>query len=128
MAGRRGIELSTIPSRPVAFCGIARPQNFFAQLRTAGVELAAEAIYRDHHAYEEKDIHELLEVHKQSEANGFITTEKDLINLGQFRAALEPLAVVPVKMKILDAANVVDTMLTVIEERRRGHEKISVTP
>ena len=125
---RRGIELQTIPPRPVAFCGIARPQNFFAQLRTAGIELAAEAIYRDHHAYEEKDIQELLEVKKQSEATGFITTEKDLINLGQYRAALEPLAVVPVKMKILDAANVVDTMLTVIEERRRGREKISVTP
>ena len=125
---RRGIELSTISSRPVAFCGIARPQNFFAQLRTAGVELAAEAIYRDHHSYEEKDIQELLEVHKQAEANGFITTEKDLINLGQYRAALEPLVAVPVKMKILEAANVVDTMLTVIEERRRGREKISVTP
>ena len=124
---RRGIELTSIPSRPVAFCGIARPQNFFAQLRTAGVELAAEAIYRDHHAYEEKDIQELLEVHKQAEANGFLTTEKDLINLDQYRSALEPLAVVPVKMKILDAANVVDTMLSVIEERRRGREKISVT-
>jgi len=125
---RRGIDLQAIPSRPVAFCGIARPQNFFAQLRTAGVELAAEAIYRDHHAYEEKDIQELLHVQKQSEANGFITTEKDLINLGRYRSALDPLAVVPVKMKILDAANVVDTMLTVIEERRRGHEKIGVTP
>src|ERR1043166_2950180 len=68
---RRGIELQTMPSRPVAFCGVARPQNFFAQLRTAGVELAAEAIYRDHHSYEEKDIQELLEVHKQAEANGF---------------------------------------------------------
>jgi tetraacyldisaccharide 4'-kinase len=125
---RRGIELQGIPSRPVAFCGIARPQNFFAQLRTAGVELAAEAIYRDHHAYDEKDIQELLQVQKQSEANGFVTTEKDVINLGQHCAALEALAVVPVKMKIVDAANVVDTMLSLIEERRRGHEKISLTP
>jgi len=125
---RRGIELQSIPSRPVAFCGIARPQNFFAQLRTAGVELAAEAIYRDHHAYDEKDIQELLQVQKQSEANGFVTTEKDVINLGQHCAALEALAVVPVKMKIVDAANVVDTMLSLIEERRRGHEKISLTP
>ncbi len=125
---RRGIELQNVSSRPVAFCGIARPQNFFAQLRTAGIELAAEAIYRDHHAYEEKDIRELLQVRQQSEANGFITTEKDLINLGPRRAALGPLAVAPVKMKITDAANVVDTMLHVIEERRRGREKISVTP
>jgi len=125
---RRGIEVQNIPTHPVAFCGIARPQNFFAQLRTAGVELAAEAIYHDHHAYEEKDIQELLGVQKQSEANGFVTTEKDLINLGQHRVALQPMAVVAVKMKILEAANVVDTMLAVIEERRLGHEKISGTP
>jgi hypothetical protein len=32
---------------------------------------------------------------------------------------LEPVAVVPVKMELLDAANAVDTMLRVIEERRR---------
>lgn len=125
---RRGIELQNISSHPVAFCGIARPQNFFAQLRTAGIELAAEAIYRDHHSYKEKDIQELLQVRQQSEADGFVTTEKDLINLGQYRSMLEPLATIPVKMKILDAANVVDTMLSVIEERRRGREKISMTP
>jgi tetraacyldisaccharide 4'-kinase len=125
---RRGIELQNIPPRPVAFCGIARPQNFFAQLRTAGIEPVAEAVYRDHHAYTQKDIQELLQVRQQSEARGFITTEKDLINLAPYRSALEPLAVVPVKMKLIDAANVVDTILQVVEERRRGHEKISVTP
>ena len=117
---RRGIELANVPSHPVAFCGIARPQNFFAQLRTAGVEPIAEAVYKDHYSYTEKDIQELLQVRQQSEADGFITTEKDAINLGPSRAALEPLTVVPVKMKIMDAANVVDTMLQVIEERRRG--------
>lgn len=125
---RRGIELLQVPSRPVAFCGIARPQNFFAQLRTAGIEPIAEAIYRDHHAYAEKDIQELLQVRQQSEANGFVTTEKDLINLGPYCSQLEPLTVIPVKMKLLDAANIVDTMLQVVEERRHGHEKISLTP
>jgi len=34
--------------------------------------------------------------------------------------SLGPLAVVPVKMELADAANAVDTMLRVIEERR-GH-------
>lgn len=125
---RRGIEPQQVPERPVAFCGIARPQNFFAQLRTAGIEPAAEAVYRDHHAYTESDIRELLAVRQQSEATGFVTTEKDAINLGKHRSALSPLAVVPVKMKLLDAANAVDTMLQTIEERRHGREKINVTP
>jgi tetraacyldisaccharide 4'-kinase len=100
------------------FCGIARPQNFLLQLRAAGVDPVAEAIFRDHHSYSEKDIHDLLELRRRSEAGGFVTTEKDAVNLGGYLTALEPLAVVPVKMELADAANVVDTMLRMIEERR----------
>jgi tetraacyldisaccharide 4'-kinase len=116
---RRGISLAKIPERPVAFCGIARPKSFFLQLQKAGVELAAQAVYHDHHAYTEKDINELLALRKNSEAGGFATTEKDAINLGNYRSALEPLTVVPVKMELLDAANAVDTMLRMVEERRQ---------
>ena len=116
---RRGILPKDVPPRPVVFCGIARPKNFLAQLRTAGIEPVAEAFYRDHHAYTEQDIQELLKLRQQSEAGGFVTTEKDAINLGGYLAALQPLAVVPVKMELLEAANAVDTILRVIEERRR---------
>jgi tetraacyldisaccharide 4'-kinase len=115
---RRGIIVQSIPVRPVVFCGIARPQNFLLQLRTAGVEPIAEAFFRDHHAYTEKDVCDLLQLGQRSEAGGFVTTEKDAINLGGYLAALAPLVVVPVKMERADAANVVDTMLRVIEERR----------
>jgi tetraacyldisaccharide 4'-kinase len=109
---------SGVPPRPVAFCGIARPQNFLRQLRTAGIEPAAEAIYRDHHAYSEKDIHELLALKAQSEAGGFVTTEKDAVNLSHHVEALQPLAVIPVKMELEDAANAVSTMLGIVDERR----------
>lgn len=121
---RRGISLGNIPSRAVVFCGIARPQNFLLQLRTAGVEAVAQALYRDHHAYAEQDIQDLLKLRQQSEAEGFVTTEKDAINLGGFLSALQPLAVVPVKMELLDAANAVDTMLRIVAERRARREKI----
>jgi tetraacyldisaccharide 4'-kinase len=116
---RRGIVPQNVPPRPVVFCGIARPQNFLLQLRAAGIDPVAEAFYRDHHAYTEKDVHDLLQLQKRSEAGGFVTTEKDAVNLGGYLAALVPLAVVPVKMELADAANAVDTMLRVIEERRR---------
>jgi len=117
---RRGIVPRNVPPRPVVFCGIARPQNFVLQLRAANIEPVAEAFYRDHHAYVEKDISELLALKQQSEAGGFVTTEKDAVNLGAYLSALEPLSVVPVKMELGDAANAVDTMLRKIEERRRG--------
>lgn len=116
---RRGIETQNVPARPVVFCGIARPQNFLLQLRAAGVEVVAEAFFRDHHAYTEKDVRDLLQLAQRSEAGGFVTTEKDAVNLGGYLAALAPLAVVPVKMEFADAANVLDTMLCVTEERRQ---------
>jgi tetraacyldisaccharide 4'-kinase len=117
---RRGIAPQNIPPRPVAFCGIARPQSFVLQLRAANIDPIAEAFYRDHYSYTEKDIRELLALKRKSEAGGFVTTEKDAVNLGGFLSALEPLAVVPVKMELTDAANALDTMLRKIEERRRG--------
>jgi tetraacyldisaccharide 4'-kinase len=116
---RRGILPKDVPSRPVAFCGIARPQSFFRQLHTAGIQPCAEALYRDHHAYTERDLRELLELCRLGEGGGYVTTEKDAVNLGPLRSALQPLAVVPVQMKLLDAPNAVDTLLRVVEERRR---------
>lgn len=116
---KRGIVAQAVPERPVVFCGIARPQNFVLQLRTAGIEPAAQAFYRDHHAYDEKDVRELLELKQRSEGGGFVTTEKDAVNLGAYLSALEPLSVVPVRMDLADAANAVDTILHKIEERRR---------
>jgi tetraacyldisaccharide 4'-kinase len=121
---RRGISVTNVPARPVVFCGIARPQNFLLQLRTAGIEPVAQALFRDHHAYSERDIQDLLKLRRQSEAEGFVTTEKDAINLGGFLDVLQPLAVIPVKMELMDAANAVDTMLRMIAERRAGREKI----
>jgi len=117
---KRGIVAQGIPARPVVFCAIARPQNFLLQLRAANVEPTSQAFYRDHHVYSEKDVRELLELRQRSEAGGFVTTEKDAVNLGPYLAALAPLAVVPVRMELVDAARAVDTMLQKIEERRRG--------
>jgi tetraacyldisaccharide 4'-kinase len=121
---RRGISPANVPARPVVFCGIARPQNFLLQLRTAGIEPVAQALFRDHHAYTERDVRDLLKLRRQSEAEGFVTTEKDAINLCGYLDALQPLAVIPVKMELMDAANAIDTMLRMVEERTARREKI----
>jgi tetraacyldisaccharide 4'-kinase len=115
---KRGIIPKAVPPRPVVFCGIARPQNFLLQLRAASIEPVAQAFYRDHYAYKEKDIRELLELKQRSEAGGFVTTEKDAVNLGPYLSALEPLSVVPVRMQLADAANAVDAILRKIADRK----------
>jgi len=115
---QRGISSNKVPAHPVAFCGIARPRNFFLQLRSLGIEPAAEAVYRDHHSYTEQDVGDLLQLKQKSEAGGFVTTEKDEINLGAYLYQLYPLTVIRVKMELADAANAVDTMLRILQERK----------
>jgi len=115
---RRGILPKNLPSRPVAFSGIARPQSFFLQLRKAGVEPAAEAAFRDHHRYTPADIRDLLALKQQSEADGFVTTEKDAINLGLLTRELQPLSVVPVRMQLENADAALDAILRALALRK----------
>ena len=77
----RNLFLPTPPAKPVVFCGIARPEQFFAQVRAAGITPAAEIKFRDHHAYDEDDIVSLVGTRIKQGADGFLTTEKDAINL-----------------------------------------------
>ena len=108
----------------VAFCGIARPQAFISQLRAAGVPIAGQASFRDHHRYTVQDIEVLRKLKEQHRASGYITTEKDLINRGELRRELEPIVAAKVTMELEDSANAMDTMLRLISTRRPSHEKI----
>ena len=114
----RTIAPCDLPAHPLAFCAIAHPRNFFVQLRNAGINLAAEASFRDHHQYTEKDVRDLMATATRSEADGFVTTEKDAINLGGYFSALKPLAVVPVKMELVEAPRAIGAMLEAIAKRR----------
>lgn len=68
-------------SRVVAFCAIARPEEFFSGLRSAGISIAAIRAWRDHHLYQQLDIAELTELQRQHAAEAFMTTEKDMVRL-----------------------------------------------
>lgn len=81
-------------SRAIAFCAIARPDEFFSSLRAHGTEIAATAAYRDHHALTGADLDRLLRLRDQHHAEAFITTEKDWVRLTpQQRTRLAPLNV-----------------------------------
>jgi tetraacyldisaccharide 4'-kinase len=114
---RRSIVAADVPPQPLAFCGIARPQSFFAQLRKAGVEPAAEVVFPDHHAYTERDLRDLQFVAEQNQAGGFVTTEKDAVNLGGYLGSITPLAVVPVKMDLVDAARAIESLQETLKTR-----------
>lgn len=117
---RRGIELPDPPPRPVVFCGIARPERFLEQLRAQGVVAAATRSFRDHHVYSESDARYLLALKEQSGGDGFVTTEKDEINLGSLKGALGRVAIAKVKMELADADAAVEAMLNLVQRRRPG--------
>ena len=80
----------TAPSLPpslagkpvVAFCGIARPEQFFSGLANLGVPIAARRSFPDHHLYRPVDLNGLRQLAASSGAAALITTAKDLCRLG----------------------------------------------
>jgi tetraacyldisaccharide 4'-kinase len=108
---RRGLRLEGAARHPVVFCGIARPERFFSQVRGLGVEAAAEVAFRDHHRYREMDVNRLLDRVRNKSADGFLTTAKDEINLGALASNLQPLRIAEVTMELLDAERAVDFLM-----------------
>uniref|UniRef100_UPI0025D7092D tetraacyldisaccharide 4'-kinase n=1 Tax=Tardiphaga sp. TaxID=1926292 RepID=UPI0025D7092D len=80
--------------RVLAFAGIGDPDRFFRTLRGAGVDVAVEKAFADHHAYGAAEIDALV---TQATRDGLmlVTTEKDLVKLRGMPAAasIVPLAV-----------------------------------
>jgi tetraacyldisaccharide 4'-kinase len=84
-------EQITAPAAPkvLAFCGIARPEQFFAGLRAAGVRLAAQRDFPDHHPFTRSDLQSLEALARDSGAVALVTTAKDRVRLAQFESALK---------------------------------------
>lgn len=116
----RGIAPLEAPPRPVVFCGIARPQQFLTQLRGVGVEPVAVEIYRDHHAYSEANVRHLLRVRDRNQSGGFVTTEKDAVNLGPMLDRMQPVAIAQVQMALVDADRCLDFMLQTLAVRGKA--------
>jgi tetraacyldisaccharide 4'-kinase len=108
---KREIVTPAAPVAPIVFCGIARPQQFFAQVRAAGITPAAEVEFRDHHPYDRSDIERLLAMRGKLGAGGFLTTEKDAVNLGSLQADLKPFAVAVLSLTLDHPTDVVDAIL-----------------
>ncbi|HUB02067.1 MAG TPA: tetraacyldisaccharide 4'-kinase [Terriglobales bacterium] len=117
---KRQMNLADAPKAPVVFCGIARPEQFFRQvremLRETATEPSAELEFRDHHAYSLGDIEQLLAARERHGAGGFVTTEKDAINLGPLRGRLDPLAIATLNVILENPADIVGAIVERIKK------------
>jgi tetraacyldisaccharide 4'-kinase len=110
---RRSLDLSQLPpaSRPLAFAGIARPEEFFASLRAVSdnarnLAPAATLAFPDHHRYSPADLTRIASAATAAHADLLLTTEKDLVRLSaparaQLSAAA-PLHAVPLRTELLN--------------------------
>ena len=78
---RRLVLPSPAPTRPLAFCGLARPKQFWQALADIGIYPVGTYAFGDHHKYQPRDIALLHRLAKLHDANGFLTTEKDMVKL-----------------------------------------------
>jgi len=102
---RREMAVPEIAGPIIAFCGIARPEQFFSGLETAGMQVAARHAFPDHHRFEVRDLHLLNALAKKTGAVALVTTAKDSVRIGMLAAQLEtPLHTAGLRVVLEDEA------------------------
>jgi tetraacyldisaccharide 4'-kinase len=119
----RRLEVPEV-TRAVAFCAIAREEEFFSELRSRGVGVVAMRAWRDHHRYAQADIAELIELRRQHDAEAFLTTEKDLVRLTpEQRRVLQsaaPVHVAKLVVRLLDEPVAIDQLCALLPANWRA--------
>jgi tetraacyldisaccharide 4'-kinase len=110
----RKMEVPPLDGPVMAFCGIARPGQFFSGLTEAGVAVLVCHVFRDHYSYSPGDVEWLLKKARAAGATAVISTEKDAVRLGKLAAAFPadlPLKTVGLMTSIEGEAEAADWLL-----------------
>jgi tetraacyldisaccharide 4'-kinase len=107
---RRRMEIPPLPGPVLAFCGIARPEQFFPGLESAGVRIAARRIFADHHRYTQAGLDRLAAQARAARAAALLTTEKDAVRLERLRAPM-PILTAKLHTEIEDQQAAIDWLL-----------------
>jgi tetraacyldisaccharide 4'-kinase len=110
------VELQALKGKKaLAVSGIANPAYFSLLLRKCGMEDVREMIFPDHHRFTSKD---LIAIEKESkEADWIVTTEKDIVKLGEMKIGHPPLFALRIEMKIWEEEEFYKKVLEIFEIR-----------
>jgi tetraacyldisaccharide 4'-kinase len=111
---RRVMQLPAIDDPVLAFCGIARPAQFFAGLEAAGLQLAARVAFPDHHRFTPRDTIRLIAKAAAVHAAALVTTQKDSVRMGELAPNLSaaiPLHTAGLRIDLDDEASAIDGLL-----------------
>ena len=79
---RREMVVPEVIGPVLAFCGIARPEQFFTGLERGGVSVVERRVFGDHHRFSGGDLAGLREMAARTGAVALMTTAKDRVRLG----------------------------------------------
>lgn len=97
---RKQIGAATIDGPVLAVAGLADPDAFFGDARTAGWTVAGELPFRDHHLYTADDLRRIAEEARAVGASAVLTTEKDYVRLLPFRPFALPIVFAPLTLEL----------------------------
>ena len=116
-----------LPTLPLAFCGIARPESFTKMLTGSRSEPLETKTFPDHHPYDERDIVQLLERARHLGANGFVTTEKDAVKLTPaLRGRLEavgPVIIARLNVELMEEKEAMTQLVAMVGQLDRRKQR-----
>jgi tetraacyldisaccharide 4'-kinase len=111
---KRTMDVPPITGPVVAFCGIARSDQFFTGLEAAGLTLATKIAFPDHHRFTPRDLDRLIGKTTNKSAAAIITTEKDEVRLGKLTSAFPeflPLKTASMRIEIENQPAAIDWLI-----------------
>jgi tetraacyldisaccharide 4'-kinase len=117
----RKMDVPALNGPVAAFCGIARPEQFFEGLEAAGQRVASRIAFHDHHRFTPADLSRIVTTARQAGATELITTQKDLVRLGKLTSAFPeslPLKIARLRIEIEHENEAIDWLVNLLETAR----------
>ena len=107
-------ELAGTAGKVIAFCGIARPDEFFSALIARNINVELAVTFADHHRYSREDMNRLKTAAAEAHADAFVTTEKDAVRLDpsmlQVLESAAPVRVARLEVSLRDEPSVIQQL------------------
>ena len=97
---RREMVVPKVDGPVVAFCGIARPGQFFAGLERGRISLVGTKVFPDHYRFREEDMRVLERMADRAGARALVTTEKDRVRIGELAKYLGDIPLLTVGLRV----------------------------
>ncbi|MCX7973952.1 MAG: tetraacyldisaccharide 4'-kinase [Candidatus Aminicenantes bacterium] len=102
--------------RIVAFCGLARPNNFRTTLKELGASIENFLVFPDHYPYPESALRKVLNCFKKSQADWLITTEKDAVKIFDQNWFLKEMPLAILKVNFVPESGFIHALFNFLEK------------